>query len=310
MQASKGSERGLRRSRAAFAVSTAMAIALSASGLALANELPKRAPHIPLPTVQGVPLTPRASRTPAPTAQERALRKLSRIPKKKRSPEVRRRRYRLPVSRRLIEASQLDRPHHDYPAWDLAVPIGTKVVAVHAGVVEEVSDSGRCGNGVVVVARDDYVYTYCHGSKLLVDVGAKVASGGILMLSGSSGRSTGPHLHLQIESPTGTLLCPQSLVSSWFHGGQAGPETAVATGCFYMTHHRAHHGHRRHHSAGHNGAGSPAPSGGSVPRPKPSPSQARNESSGARPGPSTSPRPRPSPSPSPTPLPLPSPSLT
>jgi murein DD-endopeptidase MepM/ murein hydrolase activator NlpD len=212
--------------------------------------------------------------------------------------------YTLPVARRLISRSQLDRPHHDYPAWDLAVPIGTRVVAARGGLVEEVTSSGNCGNGVVLMGTDGYTYTYCHGSAVQAHPGDEVQTGQRLMLSGESGHATGPHLHFQIESPSGLLLCPQSLVTSWFNGGEASPDSATSTGCFYATRHpEKPFRHRRLHSHPASTDDRARPR-----RPKPSPTPTPSPS--PTPQPSPKPTPTPSPSPSPSPTPLPTPTLT
>jgi murein DD-endopeptidase MepM/ murein hydrolase activator NlpD len=313
---------GPHRAHLGLTVATGLAIALSLSGFALANELPRRttgsshhAPATPLEAASPLSLDPRAS------GYVLALRFVptpgqSREGTKEKSGQ---RAYGLPVARRLIDRSQLDRPHHDYPAWDLAVPVGTKVVGVHAGVVDEVTDSGNCGHGVVVAGSDDYQYTYCHGSKVLVRKGDRVSTGELLMLSGSSGHSTGPHLHLQIENSSGTLLCPQSLVTSWFNGGQASPDTAISTGCFYISvQHAKHHRHRHHHHRSHRRASNSKPSGSTdasrTPSPNsspsPKPSAATTPSPKPSPAPTSKATPSPKPSPSLTPLPVPSPSPT
>jgi murein DD-endopeptidase MepM/ murein hydrolase activator NlpD len=308
VRATTRSGRGPQRTRLGLTVATALAIAFSLSGFALANELPAETGGVSHASVTtAVPLTPQASPTP-PTGRDLARRSVTKPGPSKPGSRKRRadlRHYALPVARHLIDPSQLDRLHHDYPAWDVAVPVGTEVVAVHAGVVKEITDSGNCGYGVVVDGSDGYQYTYCHGSKVSVRRGTKVSVRQRLMLSGSSGHSTGPHLHLQIESPSGVLLCPQSLVTSWFNGGQASPDTASSSGCFYISR-TPRHRHRKQHSPGQ---GSITGGGLSAPETSPTPSPSSSPSPSPTPSPSPSPKPtpppKPSPSPSPTPLPLP-----
>jgi murein DD-endopeptidase MepM/ murein hydrolase activator NlpD len=293
-------DRGRHKTRLALSVATAMAMALSLSGLALANERPSTSTHKPsLEGRTGAPSGP-LRLEPDQNVPVHTFVLLPSSPRHKVQQHVGP--YTLPVARRLITREQLHRPHHDYPAWDLGVPLGTRVVAVRAGVVEEVTHSGNCGKGVIILGTDSYTYTYCHASKVGVRPGDLLRTGDRIMLSGSSGHSTGPHVHLQIESPSGRLLCPQSLVTSWFNGGHAGPATAKSTGCFYLTSpkDRRHHRHHRHHNRA-------APQKPRHPRPNPSPSPTPSPTQ--TPKPSPSPTPRPSPSPSPTPTPLPSPTL-
>lgn len=138
--------------------------------------------------------------------------------------------FALPGAPELFDRAPVDRPHHDYPAWDWGIPEGTPIYAVRAGTVSAVdtwtgnwftagcrdgaSACNACGVGVTVVDSDGATWTYCHGSSLTVEVGAQVQAGTQLMTSGNSGRSTGPHLHLQIRTSDGTRRCPQPLLRS------------------------------------------------------------------------------------------------
>jgi len=142
--------------------------------------------------------------------------------------------YALPVARALLSPSLIDRPHHDYPAWDLAVAEGTRVHAVTAGVVLAVTADSGCGNGVVIHGSDGGRYTYCHGSSVTVTAGQRIAAGQPIMLSGNTGRSTGPHLHLQIHNPAGTPVCPQPLVLDLYQGQHPPPLSQLPqSGCSY-----------------------------------------------------------------------------
>ena len=82
---------------------------------------------------------------------------------------------------------------------DLAVPIGTKVRATKDGTVT-VAD-WRPGFGLVVEINHEAGYStlYGHNSSLLVKVGDRVNAGDVIALSGSSGNSTGPHVHYEIH---------------------------------------------------------------------------------------------------------------
>ena len=139
--------------------------------------------------------------------------------------------YALPVSRNLLDAAVIGRPHHDYPAWDLGVPVGTPVYAVHGGTVLAVTNDDRCGRGVVVAGSDGSRYTYCHADAVNVATGQLVPTGTMILRSGNTGRSTGPHLHLQIQSPAGGLVCPQPLLQAWHRGQHASPAVAPTVGC-------------------------------------------------------------------------------
>lgn len=82
---------------------------------------------------------------------------------------------------------------------DIAAPYGTPVQVVKSGVVVESTDHGGSAGIWIKVQHYDGSYTsYHHLSKRLVNVGAKVIQGQIIGKVGSTGRSTGNHLHFQV----------------------------------------------------------------------------------------------------------------
>ncbi|MER5888875.1 M23 family metallopeptidase [Streptomyces sp. NPDC001941] len=83
---------------------------------------------------------------------------------------------------------------------DLAVPQGTPVFAVSAGVVVLARWSGAYGQAVTVRHRDGHFAVYGHLSRIGTRQGATVRAGARLGHSGNTGRSTGPHLHLEIRA--------------------------------------------------------------------------------------------------------------
>ena len=141
--------------------------------------------------------------------------------------------YALPVDRDRLNIELISRPHHTYPAWDLALPVGTQVYAVHGGtVIATPAANSRCGLGVVVAGRDGARYTYCHASALQVTRGQDIQPGQPIMRSGNTGRSSGPHLHLDIRWD-GQLVCPQPLLEAWFEGRHVTLAQTPRGGCFY-----------------------------------------------------------------------------
>ena len=140
--------------------------------------------------------------------------------------------YRLPVERHWLTRKTIMRPHHDHPAWDFNIPVGTKTFSVQAGKVVAVLQGGSCGTGIVIDGYDDFRYTYCHGSKALVRGGQRLHAGDAVMRTGNSGSSGTPHLHLEIETtPRLRLKCPQPLLLSWWRGKQMSPKQAPFSGC-------------------------------------------------------------------------------
>jgi murein DD-endopeptidase MepM/ murein hydrolase activator NlpD len=91
--------------------------------------------------------------------------------------------------------------HHDYPAADIAAPEGSPLYALANSVVVDVypDGSGRCGIGLKLKVDGGPLYVYCHLAYLEPSVvpGASLAAGAPVGLVGSTGNSTGPHLHLQ-----------------------------------------------------------------------------------------------------------------
>ena len=70
-----------------------------------------------------------------------------------------------------------------------------EVYAMMPGEVIKVSSDKRSGN-YVTIRHGDYTVSYCHLSKTLVKKGAQVLPGEVVAISGNTGRSTGPHLHI------------------------------------------------------------------------------------------------------------------
>ena len=144
--------------------------------------------------------------------------------------------YALPVPDGMLARSRYAAPHHDYPALDLPVPVGTPVRAIRAGTVAGAGDFGRCGLGIQIDATDGGRYVYCHLSQIDVSAGQSVATGARLGESGNTGRSTGPHLHVGIQYPTGTSRCPQRLLLAVYDGASVpAPSSLPTSGCFYAT---------------------------------------------------------------------------
>ena len=81
---------------------------------------------------------------------------------------------------------------------DWACPTGTKVFASSNGVVVSAGYVSGYGNCVLISHPDGRMTRYAHNSKLLVKAGQSVSQGEVIALSGSTGRSTGPHVHFEI----------------------------------------------------------------------------------------------------------------
>jgi murein DD-endopeptidase MepM/ murein hydrolase activator NlpD len=107
-------------------------------------------------------------------------------------------------------------------AFDFAVPVGTQVVAIQSGTVTHVyggtMPGDPCYNGgddscsgaanyVALLHNDGTKSVYLHLSQPQVSVGEVVARGAPVGLSGSTGWSTGRHLHVQRMNDCGSYYC-------------------------------------------------------------------------------------------------------
>ena len=81
---------------------------------------------------------------------------------------------------------------------DFAGKEGTDVVAVAAGVVTWAEKRGGYGSMVEINHGKGYVTRYGHNKELLVEIGDRVKQGQVIAKMGSSGRSTGPHVHFEV----------------------------------------------------------------------------------------------------------------
>jgi len=86
---------------------------------------------------------------------------------------------------------------------DIAAPKGTPINAAAAGEVV-FSGWGPTGYGKMVILehKNHLTTVYAHNSKILVKKGARVKQGQRISLMGSTGRSTGPHLHFEVRNDT------------------------------------------------------------------------------------------------------------
>ena len=81
---------------------------------------------------------------------------------------------------------------------DFAGVAGTQVLAVADGIVSHAGPDGGYGRLIEVTHGNGYVTRYAHNAKLLVKPGDTVKRGDAIALMGSTGRSTGTHLHFEV----------------------------------------------------------------------------------------------------------------
>lgn len=91
---------------------------------------------------------------------------------------------------------------------DIGAASGTPIHATADGVVTYASSMGTYGNLVRISHGNGVETYYAHCSRILVGIGQTVSAGDTIALVGSTGNSTGPHLHLEIRL-NGTPINPQ-----------------------------------------------------------------------------------------------------
>ena len=99
----------------------------------------------------------------------------------------------------------------DHPGLDITADEGMSVRAFASGTVREAGYDEEKGNYIVLTHSDLLESEYCHMQSLLFDVGQTVAAGQDIGYVGSTGNSTGPHLHFELRE-NGTPIDPSALI--------------------------------------------------------------------------------------------------
>ncbi|MEM6997308.1 MAG: phage tail tip lysozyme [Patescibacteria group bacterium] len=161
----------------------------------------------------------------------------------------------LPLRRALFDQNQywFNKPHHNKnEAVDLEASPGEEVYSMTSGTIINAGTgtTDLCGLGVVVQSPDGTQFIYCHGLDGGSVDGARindtVKAGQLIMHNGSTGNypldhpdpdlrgkpsSSGPHLHLAIQTPDGARRCPQKLLESIYNKAPISPESLATSGC-------------------------------------------------------------------------------
>lgn len=98
--------------------------------------------------------------------------------------------------------------HRQHGGVDIAAPRGTAIAAAAPGKVVFAGRRGGYGNLVEVEHADGRRTRYAHADQILVKPGETVERGQTLATVGSTGRSTGPHLHFEVRNHEGAKVDP------------------------------------------------------------------------------------------------------
>ncbi len=107
--------------------------------------------------------------------------------------------FRWPLKKARLTSGYGRRSGRRHEGIDLASPPGSKIRAAEGGKVIHVGWLGDYGKVVILKHTGDYRTVYAHARKLLVKKGRFVEQGDKIAEVGSTGRSTGPHLHFEIR---------------------------------------------------------------------------------------------------------------
>lgn len=87
---------------------------------------------------------------------------------------------------------------------DIGAPDGTPVYAAREGIVEEVGTSDELGKFIVITHAGGYQTVYGHLSSINVSIKQEVSTGTVIGAVGHTGHATGPHLHFEVRTKSGT----------------------------------------------------------------------------------------------------------
>ncbi len=126
--------------------------------------------------------------------------------------------YKIPLTGRISSEfgsrfHPIDKKTKFHTGVDIAVPRGTSVGSAADGVVTFAGRKGGYGNVVIVEHADGRTTFYAHCDKLLVEKGQTVSVGQEIAKSGSTGKSTGPHLHFEVRE-NGKPIDPLEFLSN------------------------------------------------------------------------------------------------
>jgi len=91
---------------------------------------------------------------------------------------------------------------------DISGSVGDQIVAPAKGVVKSIYSNSAGGNQLLIEHRNGFTSGYAHLSKYHVSQGDFVKKGQVIAEVGSTGKATGPHLHLTLKDRSGKFVDP------------------------------------------------------------------------------------------------------
>lgn len=111
-----------------------------------------------------------------------------------------------------LRVDPIDGKLRHHKGIDIAVPEGTEIKPVMRGKVIYSGYKSGYGNCIIVEHEGGIQTVYAHNSKNLVSIGDGVDENTVIALSGSSGRTTGPHLHFEVRK-SGKPVNPLAIIN-------------------------------------------------------------------------------------------------
>lgn len=134
----------------------------------------------------------------------------------------------MPIEGRISSQYGVNRRTHRHQGLDIAAAPGTPIYAAASGRVVCADWKNGYGKMVLIEHADGRLTRYAHASQLLVSCGDMVEVGQEIALVGSTGHSTGPHLHFEILED-GSSLNPLDVLRPEMAADQAGSEVINPT---------------------------------------------------------------------------------
>lgn len=116
----------------------------------------------------------------------------------------------------------IDKTRKFHAGTDVGLPNGSPVKAPVGGKVTLAGVNGGYGNCVIITTATGEQELFGHLSKILVSKGQTVGANSVVGLVGSTGKSTGPHLHFEVRTPGGSATSPDAFMRRREAGGTVG----------------------------------------------------------------------------------------